>query len=119
MKWPAVDVTQAQDPDLVLAIVDDFAPTAVEHLDDNLRIFFPAAGARNAACTALRAARYRAEPVDVDDEDWARRSQENLEPVTVGRITVAPPPERVAQIFRPASPDSQAGLKSCATSEGA
>ena len=109
MKWPAVDVSQANDPDLTLAIVDEFAPSAVEQRDNNLRIFFPTATARDTACDALRAARYRAEPVDVDDEDWARRSQENLEAVAVGRLTVAPPGTVV----------TQAGLKSCATSPGA
>src|SRR3990172_6625509 len=108
MNWPAVDVAHAGDPDLALAIVDDFAPTAMEPRDNNLRLFFPTATARDAACAALGAARYRAEPVDVDDEDWARRSQENLKPVTVGRIMVAPPAEAeaeaedVAQVFRPA-----------------
>jgi ribosomal protein L11 methyltransferase len=90
-KWPAVDVTPAGDPDLTLAIVDDFAPTAVEPRDNGLRIFFPTAATRDAACAALGAARYRVEPVDVDDEDWARRSQQSLNPVTVDRITVAPP----------------------------
>ncbi len=83
-KWPAVDVIQPGDPDLTLAIVDDFAPTAVEPRDNTFRIFFPSPAARDAGCAALTAARYRAEPVDVDDDDWARRSQENLKPVTVG-----------------------------------
>ena len=89
-KWPAVDVTHAGETDLTLAIVDDFAPTAVEPRDNNVRIFFSTVTTRDAACAALNAARYRAEAVDVDDEDWAQRSQENLTPVTVGRITIVP-----------------------------
>ena len=55
-----------------------------------LIIFFPTASARDAACHAL-AARFEATAVNVPDEDWARRSQEHLAPITVGRITVAPP----------------------------
>ena len=89
-RWPAVDVAHAGDQDLTLAIVDDFAPTAAEPRDNHLRLFFPTATARDRACAALGAARYRAEPVDVDDEDWARRSQENLQPITVGRLTILP-----------------------------
>jgi ribosomal protein L11 methyltransferase len=90
-KWPAVDVTHPGDSDLTLAIVDDFAPTAVEPGDNNVRIFFSTATTRDAACAALNAARYRAEAVDVDDEDWAKRSQENLKPVTIERMTVVAP----------------------------
>jgi ribosomal protein L11 methyltransferase len=88
MKYPAVDVTDPGDHDLTLAIVDDFAPSAVEPREHHLRIFFPTATMRDAARAVLSAAQYRAEPVDVDDEDWARRSQENLKPITVDRITI-------------------------------
>ncbi len=89
-KWPAVDVAHAGDHDLTLAIVDDFGPTAVEARNNHLRLFFATATARDGACAALGAASYRAEPVDVDDEDWASRSQENLLPITVDRLTILP-----------------------------
>jgi ribosomal protein L11 methyltransferase len=88
-QYPALDV-RTDTPDLVLAIVDDFGPTAVEERDAAVRIFFSAAADRDHAQRAL-APRFDAAPIDVADEDWARRSQENLKPITVGRITVAPP----------------------------
>ena len=77
--------------DVVLAIVDDFAPVAVEERHDSMRVFFSTPATRNSACAALAEANYSVESVDVDDDDWARRSQEQLRPITVGRITVAPP----------------------------
>jgi len=86
--WPALD-SSSDNPDLLLAAVDDFAPTAVEEREDGLRVFFATSTARDAAVAALRR-NFRVAPVDVDDEDWARRSQENLAPVTVGRITIIP-----------------------------
>ena len=91
--YPAIDVS-TNAPDLLLAIVDDFGPTAVEDLERNgsVRVFFPSAADRDAALRAL-ASRFDTTAVDVSDQDWARRSQENLSAVTVGRITVLPSPE--------------------------
>jgi ribosomal protein L11 methyltransferase len=90
--YPAIDV-RTDAPDLLLAIVDDFGPTAVEDLerDGSVRVFFPSPADRDAALRAL-APRFDSTAVDVPDEDWARRSQQNLRPVTVGRITVFPDP---------------------------
>jgi ribosomal protein L11 methyltransferase len=95
--WPALD-SSSDNPDLLLAAVDDFSPTAVEEREDGLRVFFATSAARDAAVAALLE-NFRVSPIDVDDEDWARRSQENLAPVTVGRITVVP---------RAPSPESRA-----------
>ena len=89
--YPAIDV-RTDAPDLLLAIVDDFGPTALEDLqrDGAVRIFFSSTADRDAALSAL-SPRFDVTPLDVPDEDWARRSQEGLGPVTVGRIVVAPP----------------------------
>src|SRR5207244_12750120 len=86
--------------ELVCASADDSSPTAVEQRDDAVRLFFASAAARDAAVTTL-ASRFRVEPIDVSDEDWARRSQGHLCPVTVGRITIFPNPE--SQVSNPES----------------
>jgi ribosomal protein L11 methyltransferase len=86
--WPALDVQEPDD--LLLTTLDDFGPTAIEERGSVLRVFFAIRENRDAACATLRDQARSAMAIDVDDEDWARRSQENLEPVTVGRITVVP-----------------------------
>ena len=89
--YAAIDV-RTDSPDLLLAIVDDFGPTAVEERGPSVRVFFSTTGDRDEAQRAL-APRFEVTAVDVPDDDWARRSQENLAPVTVGRITVFPNPQ--------------------------
>jgi ribosomal protein L11 methyltransferase len=84
--YPAIDVSEAS-PDLVLASVDDFAPTAAEERGPILRVFFSTAGARDAA-RSLLATRWHVTAIDVPDENWAERSQQSLTPVTVGRLRI-------------------------------
>jgi ribosomal protein L11 methyltransferase len=86
--YPAA-VVQGGDPDLIAALVDDFSPIAIEPREDDVRVFFGSARDRDEACRSL-AAQFEVVPLDVSDEDWARRSQEGLEPVTVGRLTIFP-----------------------------
>lgn len=102
MKYPALDVRGA-DSEFVLALVDDYAPSAVEDLDDGVCVYFATAERRDQAQAAVAAAMpdARLATRDVDDEDWAKRSQQNLTPITVGRITVTPP------WFVDATPDLQ------------
>ena len=77
----------------LLALVDDFNPSAVETNASTVTIFFPDTERRDKARDAVMHAHpdVVVSAREVDDEDWARRSQDNLEPVTVGRITVVPP----------------------------
>jgi ribosomal protein L11 methyltransferase len=89
--YPAI-IVRHTDPDLVAALVDDFSPTAIEPRDSDVRVFFTSANDRDAAQRALQP-RFETIPVDVSDEDWARRSQEKQGSVIVGRITVSPSPQ--------------------------
>jgi ribosomal protein L11 methyltransferase len=102
--YPAIDV-QGDSPDLILASVDDLEPTAVEERGPLVRVFFATTRARDTACVVL-SSRYDVTPIDVPDEDWARRSQENLTAITVGRITILPGPDYRPGPDVPDPPDS-------------
>ena len=101
-RWPALDLAIAvQSPetppgwqDLLSAALDDLRPTAIQEHDASWRVFFGSAADRNRAAGELPSAAgpwLAVSPVDVDDEDWARRSQETLHPVRVGRVVMTPP----------------------------
>ena len=98
--WPALDIhVPSCDPqlaDLVLAELDDFQPTAIHEPDETsrLRAFFTSTESRDAAARALAASfgtHLFVETLSVEDEDWAARSQAQLQAITVGRIVIAPP----------------------------
>jgi ribosomal protein L11 methyltransferase len=89
--WPALDVPGAGNSDLLLADLDDYFPTAVEERGDTIRVFFSTTEARGRALEQLTRLGRAASAVDVSDEDWAKRSQDALQPITVGRIRVTPP----------------------------
>jgi ribosomal protein L11 methyltransferase len=90
---PACD---SQLQELVLADLDDFQPTAIQEPDEPglLRAFFATPQSRDAAARALAASfgsHLYVKSVNVDDGDWAARSQAQLSAITVGGITIAPP----------------------------
>ena len=101
--YPALDLRFALGPgagalqDLLYAELDAFEPLAIHDHDagDGWRVFFRTGAQRQAAAAALAASLgghvIEVTPIDVEDEDWARRSQAALTAVRVGRITVAPP----------------------------
>jgi len=83
--------------DRVYVALDDFEPLAIQEAEsaDRWRVFFKTARARDAAAAAVRAA-LPAQLVDVvstdvADDDWARRSQQQLKAIPAGRLIVAPP----------------------------
>jgi len=88
--------------ELLYAALDDLEPVAIQGLpseahsaEEGWRVFFRSAAARDRAAESLRASfgdrLIAILPVDIEDEDWARRSQSGLRSVRVGRLTIAPP----------------------------
>jgi ribosomal protein L11 methyltransferase len=82
---------------MLYAELDAFEPVAIQEHEagDGWRVFFRSTAARDRARGALSSefgnALIDLVPLDVDDEDWARRSQASLTAIRVGRIIVAPP----------------------------
>ena len=99
---PAIDVqVPAGHPgglswlEAIAVAVDDHQPRALdEPAPNHIRVFFPSASDRDRALAAVVSAhgvRVRARAIRVSDENWAARSQADLEAIRVGRVIVAPP----------------------------
>src|SRR5688572_25524530 len=95
--WPALaasGLSRTGAADLFQAALTDYDVAAVDETsDDTWRVFFHVPAARDRAVDAWREAfpALAIEAIDVADEDWAMKSQENLRALQVGRIIVAPP----------------------------
>lgn len=99
--WPALLLTgpalgRPEDSisDLLYAALADYAVAAIdEPSPDARRAFFHDATERDRALSDLPSSfpDLHIAAVDVEDEDWAARSQANLTAVTVGHLIVAPP----------------------------
>lgn len=95
--YPALELSWPTRPDdthieRLVAEVDPDGPTAVEERGDAIRIYFASAETRRRAAVRLIAVDPAATctPIDVPDENWAERSQADLTPVTIGRLTIDP-----------------------------
>lgn len=102
--WPALEIRfPGDDSDLrdwVQAALLDFSVTAIdEGLVDQRppvwRVYFSDAATRAYAATALHGAFDRdtlsITAIDVEDEDWATRSQASLHAIRIGDVVIAPP----------------------------
>ena len=101
-EYPALEIefldpADASVPDRLSALLDDFEPAAIQEDDQGgrWRVFFRSVERRDAAAasiaSSMRPDLIRTAPATVPDEDWARRSQENLKAIVAGDLIVAPP----------------------------
>jgi ribosomal protein L11 methyltransferase len=97
--YPALEIVfdASSDPylrDRLYAQLDDFSPIAIheDEAADRWCVFFRSASSRDAARAALAAdLAVDASPIEVPDEDWARRSQNSLKAIDAGGLVIAPP----------------------------
>jgi len=101
-EYPALEIqfpapADASLHDRLYALLDDFDLVAI-HEDEpgcRWRVFFRSGERRDAASASIASTLppdlIRASPVDVPDDDWARRSQENLKAIQAGGLIIAPP----------------------------
>jgi ribosomal protein L11 methyltransferase len=90
-RFPALDIPESDE--LILAVLDDFAPTAVEDRETGARVYFATPERREAARAELAARNIESTAIDVPDDDWASRSQQHLAPIIVGRLLIVSTPE--------------------------
>jgi ribosomal protein L11 methyltransferase len=82
---------------MLYAELDAFGPVAIQEHEagDGWRVFFRSPADRDRARGALSSefgnALLTVASLEIDDGDWARRSQATLTPIRVGRIVVVPP----------------------------
>jgi ribosomal protein L11 methyltransferase len=93
VRFPSDDVTLR---DLVAAELDGTDAAAIDDADElEWRVFYQTREARDAARKTLgpfaRTHRLTTASLELEDEDWARRSQAQLTAIRVGDIIVAPP----------------------------
>jgi ribosomal protein L11 methyltransferase len=108
MGIPALDIrfpnTGSETRDLVSAALLDFDTAAVHEIDDShWRVFFRSRDERDRAAGILSQT-CDVTPVEIEDEDWARRSQRSLKAVRIGNIIVAPPWDLPRQQGSPGEP---------------
>ena len=96
--YPALEIHFTSDdpslPDRLYALLDDFEPSAIHDEDGGApwRVFFRSSYSRDAARAVLASIRgVTVSSLDVPDDDWARRSQDNLRAIQAGKLLVAPP----------------------------
>lgn len=95
-EYPALDIpcTDLDSPlyDRLYALLDDYEPIGIQPIDGGIRVFFRSASMRDQARRAVAQREdVNAVAMEIQDEDWARRSQENLRAIEAGALIVAPP----------------------------
>jgi ribosomal protein L11 methyltransferase len=95
--------------ELTAADIDGTGAVAIHDMGDReWRVFYQTPGARADAATALapfaQTHGISIASIDVEDEDWARRSQAQLTAVRVGDVIVAPPWDIPTTSARPPAP---------------